>query len=45
MPSAVDPAVLTFVEKIGAGTAGLADSIAALLLRLAFRVSKLERVS
>jgi hypothetical protein len=35
--------VLTFVEKITTGTAGLADSVAALLLRLAFRVSNLER--
>jgi hypothetical protein len=42
MPSAVDPAVLTFIERITVGTAGLADSVAALLLRLAFRVSKLE---
>ena len=45
MPATIDPAVLTFVEKIGSGTAGLADSVSALLLRLAFRVSKLERVT
>ena len=45
MPATIDPAVLTFVEKIGSGTAGLTDSVSALLLRLAFRVSKLERVT
>jgi hypothetical protein len=42
MPSVVDPAVLSFVERISAGSAGLAESVASLLLRLAFRVSKLE---
>jgi hypothetical protein len=43
MASVVDPAVLSFVERISAGSAGLADSVSALLLRLAFRTSKLER--
>jgi hypothetical protein len=43
MASVVDPAVLCFVERISAGSAGLADSVSALLLRLAFRTSKLER--
>jgi hypothetical protein len=47
MPSPIiaDPAVITFVEKVSAGTAGLADSVAALLLKLAFRVSCLERAA
>ena len=45
MPATIDPAVSAFVEKISASTEGLADSIAALLLKLAVRVSSLERVT
>jgi len=45
MPATIDPAVSAFVEKISAGTAGLPDSIAALLLKLAVRVSNLERAT
>jgi hypothetical protein len=44
MPSAIaDPAVCAFVERITASAAAVPDAIAALLLRLAFRVSNLER--
>jgi hypothetical protein len=45
MPVTIDPAVSDFVTKVSAGAAGLADSVAALLLRLAFRVSCLERTA
>jgi hypothetical protein len=45
MSATIDPSVFAFVQKISSGTAGLADSVAALLLKLAFRVSLLERVT
>jgi hypothetical protein len=42
MSVVADPAICAFVERITASTAAVPDAIAALLLKLAFRVSKLE---
>jgi hypothetical protein len=45
MPAITDPAVSDFVTKITASAAAVPDAIAALILRLAYRVSCLERTA
>jgi hypothetical protein len=41
--SALDPAIIAFVEQVAAGANAAADSTAGLLLRLLSRVSRLEQ--
>jgi hypothetical protein len=41
----IDPAVAKFVAQVTQGGAGVSDSIAGLLLKLAARVANLERVA
>jgi hypothetical protein len=41
--SVVDPAIITFIEQVNAGTNAAADSTAGLLLRLLGRIGKLEK--
>ena len=46
MPSAaIDPAVTTFLSKLCDGAGSLPDSIAALIFRLAARVTRLEQTT
>ena len=46
MPSAaIDPAVTSFVSKLCDGASSLPDSIAALIFRLASRVTRLEQTT
>jgi hypothetical protein len=43
--SAVDPALVHFVEQVGEGAGSIADSVAGLLLRLLARVASLEKTT
>ena len=46
MPSAaIDPAVTTFLSRLCDGAGSLPDSIAALIFRLAARVTRLEQTT